>query len=103
MTGSPSDRASITLTQRRRSSGEEAVAAQRIQSHGAAETVVRQHIEAIDEGNFEAMAGCFAVPGSILDGLAAYLWHGPETHRNILGKWRIAARASAKGPPAIRG
>lgn len=79
------------------------MAAQIPQSRDAAETAVRQHIEAIDEGNFDAMAACFAVPGSILDGLAAYLWHGPEAHRNILSKWRIAVRASAKGQPPADG
>jgi len=38
---------------------------------------VRQYIDAFNKGDVSAMAACFAKPGSILDGLAPHVWHGP--------------------------
>jgi ketosteroid isomerase-like protein len=49
---------------------------------------VRQYIDAFNKGDAKAMAACFAVPGSILDGLAPHLWHGPtaceDWYRDVL-------------------
>lgn len=39
--------------------------------------VVRQYIEAFNRVDGKAMAALFAVPGSILDGLAPHVWQGP--------------------------
>jgi ketosteroid isomerase-like protein len=38
---------------------------------------VRQYIDAFNRGDPEAMRMAFAVPGSILDGMAPHVWHGP--------------------------
>jgi len=38
---------------------------------------VRQYIDAFNKDNGEAMAATFAVPGSILDGMAPHAWQGP--------------------------
>ena len=37
---------------------------------------VRRYIDALNEGDVEAMAACFAAPGMILDGMAPHVWHG---------------------------
>jgi ketosteroid isomerase-like protein len=51
-------------------------------------TAVRQYIDAFNKGDVKAMATCFAVPGSILDGLAPHVWHGPtaceDWYRDVL-------------------
>ena len=39
--------------------------------------VVRQYIDAFNKGDAKGMAANFAVPGSILDGMAPHLWQGP--------------------------
>ena len=39
--------------------------------------VVRQYIDAFNKGDANALATCFAVPGSILDGMAPHVWSGP--------------------------
>ena len=50
--------------------------------------VVRQYIDAFNKGDAKAMAACFAVPGSILDGMAPHVWSGqtaPEDwYRDVL-------------------
>jgi ketosteroid isomerase-like protein len=38
---------------------------------------VRQYIEAFNRGDAKTMAVTFAIPGSILDGMAPHVWHGP--------------------------
>ena len=38
---------------------------------------VRQYIDALNRGDVELMAETFAVPASILDGMAPHVWHGP--------------------------
>jgi ketosteroid isomerase-like protein len=38
---------------------------------------VHQYIEAFNRGDAKGMAAAFAVPGSILDGMAPHVWHGP--------------------------
>ena len=43
---------------------------------------VRQYIDAFNKGDREAMAATFAVPGSILDGMAPHLWQGPTATRD---------------------
>ena len=43
---------------------------------------VRQYIDAFNQGNVEGMAAVFAVPGSILDGIAPHLWQGPTAARD---------------------
>jgi ketosteroid isomerase-like protein len=40
-------------------------------------SAVRQYIDAFNKGDVKAMAACFANPGSILDGMAPHVWHGP--------------------------
>ena len=51
-------------------------------------TVVRQYIDAFNKGDAQAMAACFVVPASILDGLAPHVWHGPtaseDWYRDVL-------------------
>ncbi len=38
---------------------------------------VRQYIDCFNSGDSKGMAAAFAVPGSILDGMAPHVWHGP--------------------------
>jgi hypothetical protein len=38
---------------------------------------VRQYIDAFNKADPKAMAACFAVSGSILDGMAPHAWTGP--------------------------
>lgn len=51
-------------------------------------SVVHRYIEAFNEGDVEDMAAAFAVPGSILDGMAPHVWHGPtaaeDWYRDVL-------------------
>src|SRR5215472_7572364 len=39
---------------------------------------VRQYIDAFNKGDLAAMVATFAVPGSILDGMAPHVWQGPS-------------------------
>jgi SnoaL-like protein len=49
---------------------------------------VRQYIDGFNKGDEEAMASTFAVPGSILDGMAPHVWQGPtasqDWYRDVL-------------------
>jgi hypothetical protein len=49
---------------------------------------VHQYIEDFNKGDGEAMAATFAVPGSILDGMAPHVWQGPtasqDWYRDVL-------------------
>ena len=49
---------------------------------------VRRYIDAFNVGDAEAMGACFAAPGTILDGMAPHLWHGPtaakDWYRDVL-------------------
>jgi hypothetical protein len=49
---------------------------------------VRQYLDGFNKGDVEVMAETFAVPASILDGMAPYLWHGPtatqDWYRDVL-------------------
>ena len=49
---------------------------------------VHQYINAFNKGDGEAMAATFAVPGSILDGMAPHVWQGPtasqDWYRDVL-------------------
>ena len=49
---------------------------------------VRQYIEAFNKADTAGMAAMFAVPGSILDGMAPHVWHGPtatqDWYRDVL-------------------
>jgi hypothetical protein len=49
---------------------------------------VRQYIAAFNKGDANVMAETFAVPGSILDGMAPHVWHGPtatqDWYRDVL-------------------
>jgi SnoaL-like domain len=49
---------------------------------------VRQYIEGFNKGDAKLMAASFAVPGSILDGMAPHVWHGPtatqDWYRDVL-------------------
>ena len=52
--------------------------------------VVHQYIDDFNQGDSEAMAATFAVPGSILDGMAPHAWQGPtasqDWYRDVLIK-----------------
>ncbi len=49
---------------------------------------VRQYIDDFNKGDGEAMSSTFAVPGSILDGMAPHVWQGPtasqDWYRDVL-------------------
>src|SRR5215510_11159513 len=49
---------------------------------------IRHYINAFNNGDANAMAAAFAVPGSILDGMAPHVWHGPtasqDWYRDVL-------------------
>ena len=51
---------------------------------------VRQYIDAFNKGDVKTMAATFAVPGSILDGMAPHLWQGPtatqDWYRDVLAE-----------------
>jgi len=51
-------------------------------------TIVRQYIDGFNKGDPKAMATAFAVPGSILDGMAPHVWQGPtaaqDWYRDVL-------------------
>jgi ketosteroid isomerase-like protein len=51
-------------------------------------TTVRRYIDAFNRGDAAAMAATFAVPGSILDGMAPHVWQGPtatqDWYRDVL-------------------
>ena len=51
-------------------------------------STVRQYIDGFNKGDPKAMAAAFAVPGSILDGMAPYVWQGPtaaeDWYRDVL-------------------
>ena len=53
-------------------------------------TTVRQYIDGFNSGDSKAMAAAFAVPGSILDGMAPHVWHGPtaaqDWYRDVLAE-----------------
>jgi ketosteroid isomerase-like protein len=53
---------------------------------------VRQYIDGFNKGDAQAMAAAFAVPGSILDGMAPHVWHGPtaaeDWYRDVLVEGR---------------
>jgi hypothetical protein len=43
---------------------------------------VRQYIDGFNKGDANMMAATFAVPGSILDGMAPHLWQGPTASQD---------------------
>jgi hypothetical protein len=49
---------------------------------------VHQYIDGFNKGDAKLMAATFAVPGSILDGMAPHLWQGPtateDWYRDVL-------------------
>ena len=53
-------------------------------------TTVRQYIDGFNRGDSKAMAAAFADPGSILDGMAPHVWHGPaatqDWYRDLLAE-----------------
>ena len=51
-------------------------------SSGDPVAAVQQYIDAFNKGDPEAMAVCFAVPGSILDGMAPHVWHGASAAKD---------------------
>jgi hypothetical protein len=57
-------------------------------SSGDPVAAVRQYIDAFNKGDTTLMAAKFAVPGSILDGMAPHLWQGPSAaqdwYRDVL-------------------
>jgi ketosteroid isomerase-like protein len=54
---------------------------------------VSQYIDAFNNGDVEAMAAIFDVPGSILDGMAPHLWQGPtatlDWYRDVLAEGEL--------------
>ena len=54
---------------------------------------VTQYIDAFNNGDAEAMAAAFDVPGSILDGMAPHLWQGPtatqDWYRDVLAEGEL--------------
>lgn len=51
---------------------------------------VRRYLDAFNRGDAKEMAATFAVPGSILDGMAPHLWMGPtatqDWYRDVLAE-----------------
>ncbi len=51
---------------------------------------VRRYIDCFNRGDSKGMAAAFAVPGSILDGMAPHVWHGPtateDWYRDVLAE-----------------
>jgi len=51
-------------------------------------STVRRYIDAFNKGDRNGMAAAFAVPGSILDGMAPHVWYGPtasqDWYRDVL-------------------
>jgi hypothetical protein len=51
-------------------------------------SAVRQYIDAFNRSDLKMMAATFAVPGSILDGMAPHIWHGASAahdwYRDVL-------------------
>jgi hypothetical protein len=49
---------------------------------------VRQYLDGFNKGDAKVMASAFANPGSILDGMAPHVWHGPtaaeDWYRDVL-------------------
>jgi hypothetical protein len=49
---------------------------------------VRKYIDAFNKGDTAGMAAMFAVPGSIIDGMASHVWQGPtaaqDWYRDVL-------------------
>jgi hypothetical protein len=49
---------------------------------------VRQYIDSFNKGDMKGMAAMFAVPGSILDGMAPHIWQGAtasdDWYRDVL-------------------
>ena len=49
---------------------------------------VRKYVDAFNQGDAAGMATTFAVPGSILDGMAPHVWQGPtatqDWYRDVL-------------------
>jgi hypothetical protein len=49
---------------------------------------VRHYLDGFNKGDAKGMAATFAVPGSILDGMAPHLWQGPtatqDWYRDVL-------------------
>ena len=49
---------------------------------------VRQYLDGFNKGDAKVMASTFANPGSILDGMAPHVWHGPtaaqDWYRDVL-------------------
>ncbi len=67
---------------------------------------VRRYIDAFNVGDVGAMAECFAVPGTILDGMAPHVWHGPtaaqDWYRDVLHEGAHAGASDyhvTLGPP----
>ena len=61
-------------------------------------SAVRQYIDAFNRSDVKMMAATFAVPGSILDGMAPHIWHGASAaqdwYRDVL---REGERHGASG------
>jgi ketosteroid isomerase-like protein len=51
----------------------------------AAVAAVHRYIEAFHKGDVAGMADCFAVPATILDGMAPHVWHGATATQDWYG------------------
>jgi ketosteroid isomerase-like protein len=58
------------------------VTTQETRSSGDPVAAVQRYIDAFNKGDPDAMAACFAVPGSILDGMAPHVWHGTSAAKD---------------------
>jgi uncharacterized protein (TIGR02246 family) len=51
---------------------------------------VQQYIDGFNRGDVEAMAATFTDDGTILDGMAPHVWHGPtavkDWHRDVMAE-----------------
>ena len=45
---------------------------------------VHQYIDGFNKGDAQLMAATFAVPGSILDGMAPHVWDGPTATQDCI-------------------
>ena len=61
---------------------------------------IRNYINAFNKGDGDGMAAMFAVPGSILDGMAPHLWLGPTSRSGLVSR-RADSKVSSTTLQAI--
>ncbi len=75
-------------------------------SQTEAVAAVRRYIDAFNAGDADAMGACFSAAGTILDGMAPHVWHGPtaakDWYRDVLHEGEHAGATDyhvTLGPP----